>query len=78
MEIKFEEEQKRAAVYDDGKLIGQCVYEDKGDHWIITTTKVDPAYGGQGWAGSWLIPLPLLPGRREADCVQLVPTRLRS
>lgn len=48
MEIKFEEEQKRAAVYDDGKLIGQCVYEDKGDHWIITTTKVDPAYGGQG------------------------------
>ena len=48
MEIKFEEEQKRAAVYDDSKLIGQCVYEDKGDHWIITTTKVDPAYGGQG------------------------------
>lgn len=33
---------------DQGRLIGKCVYENKGDHWIITTTKVDPAYDGHG------------------------------
>ena len=48
MKVVYEADQQRTAVYDQGQLIGQCVYEDKGDHWIITTTKVDPAYGGQG------------------------------
>ena len=48
MQVEYEGDQQRAAIYDQGRLIGKCVYEDKGDHWIITTTKVDPAYGGQG------------------------------
>ena len=48
MRAEYEGDQQRAAIYDQGRLIGKCVYEDRGDYWVIVTTKVDPAYGGQG------------------------------
>ena len=48
MQAEFEGDQQRAVIYDQGRLIGKCVYEERGDYWVIVTTKVDPAYGGQG------------------------------
>lgn len=57
MKLVYEEGQNRAALYDDEKLVGQCLYEEKGDHWIIVKTVVDPEYGGKGYA------------RQLVDCV---------
>ncbi|MGN1408103.1 HAD-IA family hydrolase [Lactobacillus sp.] len=50
MKLVYEESEKRATLYDEDKLVGQCLYEEKGDHWIIVKTVVDPAYGGKGYA----------------------------
>src|SRR3712207_4756000 len=48
----YEKEQNRVAAYDGSKCVGTCEYTAPGSIWIITHTKVDPAYGGQGIAGA--------------------------
>ena len=73
MKVVYEADQQRAAVYDQGQLIGQCVYEDKGDHWIITTTKVDPAYGGQGLGRQLVDAVVAAAGSRASSCGQPAP-----
>lgn len=50
MELIYEKDNQRAALYDAGKLIGECDYELEDDHWVITHTFVEKAYGGQGLA----------------------------
>jgi hypothetical protein len=50
MDIKFELENKRAAIYDDGKEIGVCTFEESGDSWAITHTIVSSEYRGMGLA----------------------------
>ena len=50
MELIYEKDNQRAALYDEGKLIGECDYELEDDHWVITHTFVEKAYGGQGLA----------------------------
>ncbi|NLM06183.1 MAG: N-acetyltransferase [Tissierellia bacterium] len=50
LNIVFEKDNKRAAAYDDGKLIGECTYSQGSDFWIIDHTEVSEDYGGQGIA----------------------------
>lgn len=50
MNIVFEKDNKRAAIYDGDKQIGVCTYEERGDKWAITHTIVSPDYQGQGLA----------------------------
>lgn len=50
MELIYEKDNQRTALYDAGKLIGECDYELEDDHWVITHTFVEKAYGGQGLA----------------------------
>jgi len=51
MKIIFEEENSRAAAYEDTRLVGQCDVVRQKAFWIITHTEVDPAYGGKGIGG---------------------------
>lgn len=50
IQVVFEEDRQRAAVYDDGKEIGESTYSDANTIWIINYTTTDPAYQGQGLA----------------------------
>ncbi|MBQ9532222.1 MAG: N-acetyltransferase [Eubacterium sp.] len=50
MKIKFEENNKRAAIIDNENIIGYCTYEDSGSSWVITHTVVNSDYQGQGLA----------------------------
>ena len=50
MEIKFEYENNRAAIYDNKREIGVCTFEESGDSWAITHTIVSPDYRGMGLA----------------------------
>ena len=50
MQILFEREHCCSAAYDGDKRIGIAEIEDEDGRWIITHTRVDPAYGGQGIA----------------------------
>ena len=50
MQILFEKEHCCSAAYDGEKRVGIAEIEDADGRWIITHTKVDPAYGGQGIA----------------------------
>ncbi len=47
MDYKYEKENSRVAVYDDGKEIGECTYSESKGLWIIDHTYVDPTYRGQ-------------------------------
>ena len=48
--IVFEEVLDRAAAYDRGKQIGECEYSPSEKKWIISHTRVEPAYEGKGIA----------------------------
>ena len=50
MQYQHEPDLNRSAVYDDGRLIGECCYDSSDQRWNIWHTEVDPAYGGQGIA----------------------------
>jgi predicted GNAT family acetyltransferase len=50
IEIKFEPDNNRAAAYDDGNEIGECVFSPSDTIWIISHTSVDDGYGGKGIA----------------------------
>ncbi len=50
--IVFEPDNKRAAAYDQDKLVGECTYSPSDTLWIIDHTEVDPSYGGQGIAAN--------------------------
>ena len=50
IDVRFEEEACRSAAYDGEKQIGVCLYREGPDGWSIVSTRVDPAYGGQGIA----------------------------
>ena len=48
--IEFEGDNNRSAAYKNGKLIGECEFEDSGNRWVITHTGVRDAYEGKGIA----------------------------
>lgn len=50
MKCVYEKDKKRTAYYDGDTLIGECDYEIKEKHWIITHTFVEKEYGGRGLA----------------------------
>lgn len=50
MKIVFEELNKRAVVFDNQTIIGECDYIIQGDIWNIVHTIVDSKYQGQGIA----------------------------
>ena len=50
MNILFDPEKSRSAAYDDETCIGIAEVKESEGRWIITHTRVDPAYGGQGIA----------------------------
>ena len=50
IDVRFEEEACRSAAYDGEKEVGVCLYREGPDGWSIVSTRVDPAYGGQGIA----------------------------
>ncbi len=50
IEYVFEPQNQRSAAYYDGQLIGECVYQVRGNAWLIVHTEVAPAFGGQGIA----------------------------
>ncbi len=50
MKIVFEELNKRAVVFDNQTIIGECDYNIQGDIWNIVHTIVDSKYQGQGIA----------------------------
>ena len=50
IDVRFEEEACRSAAYDGEKQVGVCLYREGPDGWSIVSTRVDPAYGGQGIA----------------------------
>ncbi len=54
IDIKYEQDQNRAAAYDGDKLIGTCVYSSMKTFWIIRHTATNTDYGGQGIAGKLL------------------------
>ncbi|WP_243343497.1 GNAT family N-acetyltransferase [Anaerococcus sp. AGMB09787] len=47
VEIFFEDDNKRAAAYDEGKLIGESTFSPKDDIWVIDHTFVQNDYRGQ-------------------------------
>ena len=49
-EIKFISSEKRAVIYDNDKIIGECDFLENGDIWNIIHTSVDPQYQGCGLA----------------------------
>lgn len=50
IEIRFENENNRAAAYDDRELIGECTFSVSVETWTIDHTYVDNKYRGQGIA----------------------------
>ncbi len=50
IEIKFEDDKNRAAIYDGAEEIGYCTFSRSEKIWIIDHTCVSSAYGGQGLA----------------------------
>lgn len=50
MTIKFIKEENRAVAYNQEIEIGECVFEEVADSWIIIHTRVDDLYRGQGIA----------------------------
>lgn len=50
MKIVFEKLNKRAVVFDNQTIIGECDYNIQGDIWNIVHTIVDSKYQGQGIA----------------------------
>lgn len=50
MQILFEREHCCSAAYDGDKRVGIAEIEDEDGRWIITHTRVDPAYRGQNIA----------------------------
>ena len=48
--IRFEQEKNRAAAYDNGTEVGECVFSPSGGAWISTHTYVAPSLGGMGIA----------------------------
>lgn len=50
VQIVFEPEENCSAAYADKQMIGECVYQDEGNQWIIVHTAVAPEYGHQGIA----------------------------
>lgn len=51
IKIIYEAENKRVAAYDGDKEIGESIYSQSKDIWIIDHTFVETDYGGQGLAG---------------------------
>ena len=50
MQIRYEAERCRSAVYDGERRVGVAEFDAQDGRWVITHTEVDPAYGGQGIA----------------------------
>lgn len=50
MTIKFIKEENRAVAYDYELEIGECVFEEIDNTWIIIHTGVDDKYRGKGIA----------------------------
>jgi predicted GNAT family acetyltransferase len=50
VEVRHEPDQLRYAIVVDGVEAGHAEYEDKGDRWVFTHTRVLPEYEGRGLA----------------------------
>ena len=50
IEVRFEEDKNRSAIYDGNNEIGECTFSKSDTIWIIDHTSVLPAYNGQGLA----------------------------
>lgn len=50
MTIKFIKEENRAVAYDHELEIGECLFKEVADTWIIIHTGVDDSYRGKGIA----------------------------
>lgn len=50
IEVRFEEDKNRVALYDGLKEIGECTFSRSEKIWIIDHTLVSSEYGGQGLA----------------------------
>lgn len=50
MTIKFIKEENRAVAYNQEIEIGECIFEEAADTWIIMHTGVDDIYRGKGIA----------------------------
>lgn len=50
MTIKFIKEENRAVAYNQELEIGECIFNEMSDTWIILHTGVDDAYRGKGIA----------------------------
>lgn len=50
VKIVYEQQENRAAAYDDEKFIGESTYSKSNKLWIIDHTFVEGNYGGQGIA----------------------------
>lgn len=57
IKVVFEPEEKRAAVYDGDKFIGESTYSESENLWIIDHTFIDDAYRGQHLAGKLVLEL---------------------
>ncbi len=51
IDVRYEQDKRRAPAYDGEKEIGECTYTEKDDIWTINHTGVDETYRGQGIAG---------------------------
>jgi predicted GNAT family acetyltransferase len=72
MDIKFNEIDNEAQVFDGDDKVGYCQFEVEDDKtWNVTHTVVNPAYGGKGLAGKLL---DTVVDKARENGVKIIPT----
>lgn len=71
MEVVYEKDHQRTAAYDNGNLVGRCMYEEEDGKWNISHTIVDEDYRGQGAARELV---DLLLDEADKAKVEVIPT----
>ena len=69
IDVRFEGEACRSAAYDGEKQVGVCLYREGPDGWSIVSTRVDPAYEGQGIAKRLVYSVTEAAERRKAAVI---------
>ncbi len=73
VEIFFEDDNKRAAAYDEDKLIGESTFRAKEDIWVIDHTFVENDYRGQDIAAKLVNQIVITARERGKKIIPLCP-----
>ncbi|MDQ0508342.1 Uncharacterised protein [Aedoeadaptatus ivorii] len=73
MDIRYEPDNHRVAAYEDAKEVGEAIYREAEDIWVLDCTCVDEPNKGRGIGGELVVALAGEARKRGVKIIPLCP-----